>query len=102
MDYTMDRLMPDADVDAINARARDGVTDHGFGVLTKIDAEAEMKNKLNVEIPAYRILGACTPKMAHQAIGIDPQVCAMLPCNVNLREVNGEVRDRLAKAVEAI
>ncbi len=102
MDYTMDRLIPDADVDAINARARVGVTDHGFGVLTKIDAKAAMKKKLNVEIPAYRILGTCTPKMAHRAIGIEPQVSAVLPCNVNLREMNGEVRDRLAKAVEAL
>lgn len=102
MDYTMDRLIPDADVDAINARARDAVTDHGFGVLTKIDARATMKKKLDVEMPAYRILGTCTPKMAHQAIGIEPQVGAMLPCNAILREVNGEVRDRLAKAVEAL
>ena len=102
MDFTMDRLIPDADVDAINARARVSVTDHGFGVLTKIDAKATIKKKLNVEIPACRILGSCAPKMAYQAIGIDPQVCAMLPCNVNLREVNGEVRDLLAKAVEAL
>ena len=102
MDYTMHRLIPDADVDAINARARDAVTDHGFGVLTKIDAQATMKKKLDFEIPAYHILGACNPKMAHQAIGIELQVCAMLPCNVILREVNGEVSDLLAKAVEAI
>ena len=102
MDYTMDGLIPDADVDAINARARGAVTDHGFGVLTKIDAQATMKKKFDVEMPAYRILGACNPKMAHQAIGIDPQIGAMLPCNAIQRELNGEVRDLLAKAVEAL
>ena len=43
------------------------------------------------EMPAYRILGACNPKMAYQAIGIEPRVGAMLPCNVILREVDGGV-----------
>jgi uncharacterized protein (DUF302 family) len=50
-----------------------------------------MKKKLDVEMPAYRILGTCNPKMAHQAIGIEPRVGAMLPCNVILREVDGGV-----------
>lgn len=87
-----------------------------------------MKKKLDVEIPEYRILGACNPKMAHQAIGIEPRVGAMLPCNVILRDVDGgvevsaidpvasmqaidnaeltavagEVRDLLAKTIAAI
>jgi len=42
-------------------------------------------------MPAYRILGACNPRMAHQAIGIEPRIGAMLPCNVILREVEGGV-----------
>jgi uncharacterized protein (DUF302 family) len=50
-----------------------------------------LKKKLDVEMPAYRILGACNPGMAHQAIGIEPRVGAMLPCNVILREVEGGV-----------
>lgn len=87
-----------------------------------------MKKKLDVEMPACRILGACNPTMAHQAIGIEPRAGAMLPCNVILREVEGgvevsaidpvasmqaiengeltavagQVRDLLAQAVEAI
>ena len=50
-----------------------------------------MKKKLDVEMTPYLILGACNPKMAYQAIGIEPRVGAMLPCNVILRAVDGGV-----------
>jgi uncharacterized protein (DUF302 family) len=63
----------------------------GFGVLTEIDVKATMKKKLDIDVPAYRILGACNPKMAHQALEMEPRVGAMLPCNVILREVDGGV-----------
>ncbi len=128
MDYTLNRLIADADFDAVDARTRAALTDKGFGILTEIDVKSTMKKKLDVEMPAYRILGACNPKMAHQAIGLEPRVGAMLPCNVILREVEGgvevsaidpvvsmqaidnpelhavagQVRDLLKKAVEAI
>ena len=87
MNYTITRMIVGADIDDVDARARTALADHGFGVLTEIDVKATMKKKLDVEMPAYRILGACNPKMAHQAIGIEPRVGAMLPCNVILREV---------------
>ena len=91
MTYTMDRLVSGENFDAVDARTRKALADHGFGVLTEIDVAATMKKKLDVDMPPYRILGACNPKMAHQAIGIDPRVGAMLPCNVILREVAGGV-----------
>ena len=128
MDYTINRLIADAGFDAVDARTRAALGDKGFGILTEIDVKATMKRKLDVDMPAYRILGACNPKMAHQAIGMEPRVGAMLPCNVILREVDGgievsaidpvasmqaidnaalhavagQVRDLLAEAVAAI
>ena len=88
MRYTIDRIIEDADFDEVDKRTRQSLTDHGFGVLTEIDVKATMKEKLDKEMPAYRILGACNPAMAWEAIGVGPRVGAMLPCNVILRETS--------------
>jgi uncharacterized protein (DUF302 family) len=91
MPYTIDRSFPGADIDGIDARTRAALSAHGFGVLTEIDVRATMKKKLDVDMPGYRILGACNPAMAHQALAMEPKVGAMLPCNVILREIAGGV-----------
>lgn len=92
MSYTIDRIIDNADFEQVDSRTRAALARHGFGVLTEIDVKATMKKKIDVDMDPYRILGACNPNMAHQAIGMEPKIGAMLPCNVILREVDGSIQ----------
>ncbi|MGL4309087.1 MAG: DUF302 domain-containing protein [Paracoccaceae bacterium] len=90
MTYTIDRLVAGS-LDDVDARVRSALAAKGFGVLTEIDVAATMKKKLDRDMAGYRILGACNPGMAWEAIGMEPRIGSMLPCNVILREVEGGV-----------
>ncbi|MGC0222262.1 DUF302 domain-containing protein [Pseudooceanicola nitratireducens] len=88
MSYTHNRLLHGVTIDQAEEQMRAALSDAGFGVLTEIDVKATMKKKIDADMDGYRILGACNPKMAYQAIGLEPRVGAMLPCNVILRETD--------------
>lgn len=68
--------------EAAEQRVTETLKDKGFGVLTRIDVAATLKQKLGEDMPPYVILGACNPKFAHQALGAEPEIGLLLPCNV--------------------
>ncbi len=63
--------------------------EQGFGTLTEIDVRQTLKDKLNVDTAPQVIIGACNPQLAHRALGVDPRVAAVLPCNVVVRVEGG-------------
>ncbi|MER2996594.1 DUF302 domain-containing protein [Pontibacter populi] len=78
--------------DEATTRVKEALQQEGFGVISEIDLKQKFKEKLQVDFRNYKILGACNPKLAHQAIQQEPTIGVMLPCNVLLQEhENGEV-----------
>lgn len=90
--YTFNKQLPGTTFQSALARTRQVLADNGFGVLTEIDVQKTMKTKLDADMPGYVILGACNPKMAFEALKLEPRVGAVLPCNVIVRQQeNGDV-----------
>ncbi len=87
MTYIMSTTLTRSYDDTVSA-VRAALADQGFGILTEIDLKATLKAKLDVDVPAHVILGACRPQLAHRALEIDPSIAAVLPCNVVVRSLD--------------
>ncbi|MCX2839265.1 MULTISPECIES: DUF302 domain-containing protein [Salinimicrobium] len=74
------------DFDTAIQKVTEELKKEGFGILTEIDVKETFKKKLDVDFRKYRILGACNPQMAHQAISAESKIGTMLPCNVIVQE----------------
>jgi uncharacterized protein (DUF302 family) len=128
MQYAFGKTVQQSHSQAIE-RVTQELAKEGFGILTEIDIAATLKKKLGVDVPPYRILGACNPQFAHRALQAEPQIGALLPCNVVVRtdasgktlveimdpravlqlvgrpeiaEIAGEVRQRLERVLAAL
>jgi len=85
MSYYLSRTVSLSFQEAIDAITTN-LKDVGFGILTEIDMTATLKNKLDVDIAPYKILGACNPNFAHQGLQYEPNIGTLLPCNVTVRD----------------
>jgi uncharacterized protein (DUF302 family) len=85
MSYYLSRTV-DATFDQVVQRVTAALKEEGFGVLTDIDVQATLKSKLGADVPPYRVLGACNPSFAHQALQIEDKLGVLLPCNVIVRD----------------
>lgn len=82
--YALSALI-DRPFDEVAEATRTALAGQGFGVLTEIDFQSTMKNKLGVDVPRQLIWGACSPPHAHRAMQADPSIGLLLPCNVVIR-----------------
>jgi uncharacterized protein (DUF302 family) len=91
MSYAISRKTG-GEFDAVIGRVKEALKSEGFGVLSEIDVEGVLKTKIGKDFRPYRILGACNPNFAFEALDLEPNVGVMLPCNVVVqRHANGEV-----------
>lgn len=74
----------------------------GFGIITRIDMHDTFKAKLDIDFPPYTILGACNPKLAHDAVAAAPEIGLLLPCNVTVEQTPDGTRVRIPDAREML
>lgn len=88
MSYYLSKTLPVSFEDAVR-RSIEGLKQQGFGIITEIDVKETFKKKINIDFRDYRILGACNPTLAHEALQLEDKVGTMLPCNVVVQDMGG-------------
>jgi uncharacterized protein (DUF302 family) len=84
--YGMTKVLTDISFEDTVARVTARLGKNGFGVLTHIDVQTTLRNKIGADIPRYTVLGACNPTLAHQALEMDPGFGLLMPCSVVVSE----------------
>lgn len=87
MSYYFSKTLPVGFDDAVR-RTTEVLKKEGFGIITEIDVKQTLKAKIGVDFRNYRILGACNPKLAHEALQLEDKIGTMLPCNVVVQEIS--------------
>jgi len=87
MSYYIAKTVPGA-FESVVADVTAQLKTQGFGILSDIDVQATLKSKIGADMPKYRILGACNPQFAHQALKLEDKLGVLLPCNVIVRETS--------------
>ena len=87
MSYYFAQTLRSSFDDAV-AKTTAALKEEGFGIITEIDVKETLKRKLDVDFRRYKILGACNPKLAHEALKLEDKVGTMLPCNVIVQELD--------------
>jgi uncharacterized protein (DUF302 family) len=93
MDYTFGTVI-DGTMENVETLVTAALADEGFGVLTRVDVAAILKEKIDVDREPYVILGACNPALSHRMIQADEEIGALLPCNVVLRKEGDQIAVR--------
>ena len=88
MSYYFNKLLAVPFDEAVR-RTTEALKREGFGIITEIDVKQTLKSKIGIDFRNYRILGACNPKLAHEALQLEDKIGTMLPCNVVIQELGG-------------
>jgi uncharacterized protein (DUF302 family) len=92
MSYYFSKTLPVGFDEAVQ-RTVQALKQEGFGIITEIDVKKTFKEKLGVDFRGYRILGACNPKLAYEALQLEDKVGTMLPCNVVVQEIGRDLTE---------